>query len=75
MSKAFWKAALTRALRTVAQALISTIPVGLAITPEMIQKANWQILYVVLAWLGTGLLAGLTSILSAIATGLPEVDD
>ena len=74
MNKAFWKAALTRALRTISQVLISTIPVGLAITPDMIKSANWQILYVVLAWLGTGLLAGLTSILEAIATGLPEVE-
>ena len=70
----FWKSALIRALRTICQSLASTLPVGFVITPMMVQEANWTMVYVILAWLGTGLLAGLTSILMSIATGLPEVD-
>lgn len=70
----FWKAALIRAGRTVAQNLASTLPTALIITPEMVQKANWKVLYVVIAWLLTGLLGGVASILTSIATGLPEVE-
>ncbi len=69
----FIKAALIRALRTVCQTLASTLPVGFVITPVMVQDANWSMVYVVLAWLATGGLAGLASILTSIATGLPEV--
>lgn len=69
----FFKAALIRALRTVCQTLASTLPVGFVITPVMVQDANWSMVYVVLAWLATGGLAGLASILTSVATGLPEV--
>lgn len=72
MGKDFWKAALIRALRTVCQTLASTLPVGFVVTPVMVQNANWTVLYVVAAWLGTGLLNGLASLLTSIATGLPE---
>lgn len=71
----FIKAALIRALRTVCQTLASTLPVGFVITPVMVQDANWSMVYVVLAWLATGGLAGLASILTSIATGLPEVGE
>ncbi|MBQ9657138.1 MAG: hypothetical protein IJV31_00020 [Clostridia bacterium] len=74
MDKKFWKAAITRAIRTVAQNLASTLPVGLVITSDMIQKADWNIVYIVLAWLVTGLLGGVASMLTSIATGLPEAD-
>ena len=74
MDKKFWKAAITRAIRTVAQNLASTLPVGLVITSDMIQKADWNIVYIVLAWLATGLLGGVASMLTSIATGLPEAD-
>lgn len=69
----FFKAALIRALRTVCQTLAGALPVGFVITPTMVQNANWSMVYVVLAWLATGGLAGLASILTSIYTGLPEV--
>lgn len=71
---AFWRATLIRSVRTFCQALASMLPVGTVITPVMIQALDWSILYVILAWLGTGLLAGLAAALTAIATGLPEVE-
>ena len=73
-TKVFWKAAAIRALRTVCQTLGSTLPVGIVITPVMIQNADWTVLYVVAAWLGTGLLNGVASLLTSIATGLPEAE-
>lgn len=75
MNKKFWKAAFVRALRTVAQNLVSTLPAGLVITADMIEKANWKILYVILAWLLTGLLGGVASLLTSFATGLPEAKE
>lgn len=74
MNKKFWKAAIVRALRTVAQNLASTLPAGLVISADMIEKANWSIVYIILAWLLTGLLGGVASLLTSIATGLPEVE-
>lgn len=71
--KTWFKAAGIRALRTVAQSLASTLPVGLVITPVMIQSASWSMLYIVLAWLATGLLAGVASLLTSLS-GLPEVE-
>ena len=61
-----------RALKTFAQTLASTIPVGFVVTPVMIQEANWTVFYVVAAWLCTGLLSGVNSMLTSLA-GLPEV--
>ena len=70
----FIKASLIRSLRTVCQTLASMLPVGAVITPSLLQSMDWSFLYVILAWLGTGLLSGVASILTSIATGLPEVD-
>lgn len=70
----FIKASLIRAVRTVCQTLASMLPVGAVITPSLLQSLDWGFLYVFLAWLGTGLLAGVASMLTSIATGLPEVD-
>lgn len=75
MSKEFWKKAGIRALRTVAQTLSANLLVGVVITPAMIKSASIETLYVVIAWLMTGLLAGVASILMSLATGLPEVDE
>ena len=75
MSKKFWKAALIRAFRTVCQELATTIPAGLVVTPVMIQQMDISVLYIVLAWLATGLLGGIVSILTSVATGLPEVEE
>lgn len=74
MTKDFWKATGTRALKTVCQTLAAMLPAGYVITPAIVQALDWTVMYVVLAWLGTGLLAGLASVLTSIATGLPEVE-
>lgn len=70
----FWKATLVRALRTVCQTLASMLPVGAVITPSLLQSMDWSFLFVILAWIGTGLLSGVASMLTSIATGLPEVE-
>ena len=72
-TKKWLKAAGVRAVKTTCQTLGSTIPVGLTVTPVMIQHADWTVVYVVLAWLGTGLLAGASVFLTSLG-GLPEVD-
>lgn len=64
MNKAFWKAALIRAIRTVCQTAIATIG-----TTALIEEVNWLLV------LSSAALAGLLSILNSIATGLPEVND
>lgn len=63
MKSVFWKAAGIRALRTVAQTAVAVIG-----TSAMIEEVNW------LAVASTSLLAGAVSILTSIATGLPEVE-
>ena len=63
MNKQFWKAAGIRALKTFAQTAVSMIPVAASIV-----EVNWYMV------LGTAALAGVCSILTSIATGLPEVD-
>lgn len=70
----WWKAAGIRAIKTTAQTLASTLPVGFVVTPIMVQEANWSYLYVVIAWLATGLLSGLASLLTSLA-GIPEVKE
>ena len=62
--KSFLKAAGIRALRTVAQTAIAMIPVGVSIT-----DVGWY------AVAGTAILAGIVSLLTSFATGLPEVDE
>lgn len=74
-NKQFWRAALIRALKTLCQTLAGTLPAGFAITPVMLRNLDVSMLYVVLAWLGTGLLSAFISILTSIMTGLPEVED
>ena len=70
----FIKASLIRAIRTVCQELATTIPAGIIITPVMVQHFDISIVYVFIAWLLTGLLGGLASFLTSVATGLPEVE-
>ena len=64
MNKNFWKAALIRALRTIAQTAIATIG-----TTADIEEVRW------LTVLSASALAGLLSLLTSIATGLPEAKD
>lgn len=62
-SKAWWKAAGVRALKTVAQTAIATIG-----TSALISEVNW------VAVASASALAGILSLLTSIA-GLPEVGD
>ena len=63
MDKTFWRATLIRAVRTICQTAVATIGTAMAVT-----EVNW--LYV----LSASALAGILSILTSVATGLPEVE-
>lgn len=63
MNKQFWISAGIRALRTVAQTAIATIG-----TTALFEEVNWAVVG------SASLLAGILSILTSIATGLPEVE-
>ena len=63
MSKAWWKAAGVRALKTLAQTAIATIG-----TTALIEQVNW------LAVASASVLAAVLSLLTSLA-GLPEVDN
>lgn len=61
MNKEFWKAALTRAFRTVCQTALALIG-----TATFMQELNW------VSILSASCLSGIASILTSVATGLPE---
>ena len=61
MTKEFWKAAGIRAIRTICQTAIATIG-----TTAVIQDVNWLMVG------SASLLSGILSILTSIATDLPE---
>jgi len=61
--KKFVKAAAIRALRTVAQTAIAVIG-----TSAVLSDVNWA------AAASAAVLAGILSVLTSVATGLPEVD-
>lgn len=63
MTKAFWKAAFYRALRTFAQAAMSYIGTG-----ALLSDVRWW------AVLSAGAMGAILSILMSIASGLPEVE-
>lgn len=64
MSKQFWRAAGIRALKTTCQTAVAMIPAAVMIT-----DVDW------VAVLGTSALAGVCSLLTSVANGLPEVAD
>lgn len=59
----FWKAALIRAIRTVAQTAVATIG-----SAAVLSDVNWGVV------VSASILAGVLSLLTSIATGLPEVE-
>lgn len=61
--KNFWKAAIVRAIKTIAQTAVSMLTVGQAVL-----DVDW------LNVVSVSAVAGLISLLTSIATGLPEVD-
>lgn len=60
-SKDFWIKAIIRAIRTIAQCAVATIG-----TAAIMSDVNWSVV------LSASLLSGILSILTSIATGLPE---
>lgn len=73
MNKKLVKAAFKRAYRSFFETLAATLPAGFVITPVMIEHADWNMIYVVLAWLGTAGLNGVAAFCAGLA-GLPEVE-
>lgn len=63
-NKEFWLKAGNRAFRTFAQTAVAMIPVAVSVV-----EVNW------LAVFGTAILSAIVSVLTSIATGLPEVDE
>ena len=59
----FIRASLIRAARTVAQTAIATIA-----SAQILEDVSWSVV------ISASILAGILSILTSIATGLPEVD-
>ena len=64
MNKEFWKAAAIRAIKTVAQTAVSTIG-----TTALLTEVNWGVV------VSASVLAGVLSLLTSVATGLPEVPE
>ena len=64
MNKTFWKCAVNRAIRTVAQTAIATIG-----TNALLSQIDWRIVA------SASAVAGILSILTSVATGLPEVEE
>ena len=62
-SKDFWEAAGNRAIRTIAQVIVASVGAS------RLEDIDWK--YIVLS----AFLAGLLSILTSIATGLPEAEE
>lgn len=62
-TKKFWKAAGTRAIKTMAQSAVGVIG-----SSVVISDVNWIVV------VSASALAGVTSILTSIITGLPEVE-
>jgi hypothetical protein len=64
MTKKFWKAAGIRAIKTMAQTASATI----GTSAFLLSDVNWSIVA------SSSALAGIFSIFTSIATGLPEVE-
>lgn len=62
--KTFWKAAIIRSVRTICQTAVATIG-----TSAVLSDVNWGIVASV------SVLSGILSILTSVATGLPEAEE
>lgn len=62
--KTFFKAAALRAVRTVAQTAVALIPAAVTIS-----QVDWRVVA------GSAALSGVVSVLTSVATGLPEVEE
>ena len=60
----FWKATAIRAVRTICQTAVAMIG-----TSMYLSDVDWQMV------ISASVLAGILSVLTSIATGLPEVDE
>ena len=65
MNKEFWQSALIRAVRTIAQTALGIIIGAKAMT---LGDVNWQLV------VSASILSGIISVLTSIATGLPEAE-
>lgn len=63
MDKLFLKATLIRAIRTICQSAIALIPAS-----ALLSEVDWKLVA------SASILAGIVSVLTSIATGLPEVE-
>lgn len=57
----FWKSAINRSIRTIAQTALATIG-----SAALLESVNWRVV------ISASVLAGILSLLTSIATGLPE---
>lgn len=57
----FWKSAINRSIRTISQTAIATIG-----SAALLESVNWRVV------VSASILAGILSLLTSIATGLPE---
>ena len=62
--KDFWRATGIRALKTICQTAVATIGTAMVLT-----DVNWQVV------VSASLLAGILSVLTSVAMGLPEVEE
>lgn len=63
MNRDFWKAAGVRAVRTIAQTAVATIG-----TAAVLSDVDWRVV------ISASVLSGILSLLTSIATGLPETE-
>lgn len=62
-NKKFWQATAIRAIKTICQTAIATIGTG-----KLVSEIDWKVV------VSASIVAGILSVLTSIATGLPEVE-
>lgn len=63
-SKEFWKASISRAVKTITQTALALIG-----TTTVLTGVNWELV------ISTSLMSGILSLLTSISFGIPEVKD